>query len=110
MFNHRFNHRYSRFNRVMAVAVTFFLFLLFSVSFVYGKKKALLLILFPIYKGCSSGSVRLYNQGSVSQTDRGAVQYCYSGYWYSACHVGWDCPEANVVCRQLGYLGASKNF
>ena len=73
-------------------------------------RKRLLLILFPFFKGCSSGSVRLYNHGSVSETDRGTVQYCYSGTWYSACNVGWDCPEANVACRQLGYIGASKNF
>uniref|UniRef100_A0A1X7VNN3 SRCR domain-containing protein n=1 Tax=Amphimedon queenslandica TaxID=400682 RepID=A0A1X7VNN3_AMPQE len=79
----------------MAAVVTLFLFLLFSVSLVYG---------------CSYGSVRLYDNGSVNQTDRGTVQYCYSGYWNNACNVGWDCPEANVACRQLGYLGASTYY
>lgn len=55
------------------------------------------------------GSLRLYDAvNDANETGRGAVQYCYYGTWYSACQYSWDCREANVACRQLGYLGASK--
>ena len=52
---------------------------------------------------CSrTGSVRLYNT-ATDEEGEGAVQICYSGAWYSVCDYNWDCADANVVCRQLGY-------
>ena len=73
------------------------------------REQVFLLYLY-IKLGCSPhGSLRLYDAANnVDETGRGAVQYCYSGTWYSACDINWDCSEANVACRQLGYLGASK--
>ena len=58
-------------------------------------------------KGCTYGSIRLYDAyGDPNKTHAGSVQYCYSGTWYSACYINWDCREANVACRQLGYVKA----
>ena len=57
---------------------------------------------------CSThGSIRLYN--TISDVEgEGIVQVCYYGTWYSVCDEYWDCAEATVACRQLGYTyGAS---
>ena len=54
---------------------------------------------------CNSSDVRLYNSLGTTPGE-GSVQYCYSETWYSACDYDWDCREANVVCKQLGYVKA----
>lgn len=56
---------------------------------------------------CSTGSLRLYNTGT-NEDGVGAVQICYYNTWYSVCDYSWDCADANVACRQLGYIKASK--
>ncbi len=38
----------------------------------------------------------------------GSIQMCYYGTWYAECDHSWNCAEANVACRQLGYDKASK--
>ena len=52
-------------------------------------------------------TIRLFNTLTDIVGD-GSVQICYSGTWYAECDYGWDCTEANVACRQLGYDKASK--
>ncbi|XP_019854464.1 PREDICTED: scavenger receptor cysteine-rich type 1 protein M130-like isoform X2 [Amphimedon queenslandica] len=59
--------------------------------------------------GCCENSLRLYDVNADNETDsmsEGAVQYCYGGTWYGVCDYSWYCQEANVACRQLGFLGA----
>lgn len=54
---------------------------------------------------CTTGDVRLYG-GATPQ--EGTVEYCSHNSWHSACNYGWDCREANVVCRELGYEKAGQ--
>ena len=47
--------------------------------------------------------VRLVNGNSARE---GRFEILYDGVWGTVCGVEWDKPEANAVCRQLGYDGA----
>ena len=47
---------------------------------------------------CEDGDIRLVG-GSLSA---GRVEICSSGVWGTLCDSGWNNPDAEVVCRQLG--------
>lgn len=49
---------------------------------------------------CSAGTLRLV--GGDTSSD-GQVQVCYNGVWGSIASDGWGTPDAQVVCRQLGF-------
>ena len=41
--------------------------------------------------------------GGYSNKNQGRVEVFINGLWGSACGEGWSLPEADVVCRELGY-------
>ena len=56
-----------------------------------------------------NGVVRLYRNGVTSSSYYyGIVQIWYNGQWGNICDdYYYDQYEANVICHQLGYTGAS---
>ena len=59
--------------------------------------------------GAGNGAVRLYRNGLSSiDYSSGIVQVYYNGQWGYICDdFNFGLDEADVVCRQLGYTGAS---
>ena len=52
---------------------------------------------------CNETDVRLVD-GRLSDAN-GRVEICFNGLWGSVCDDWWDARDAQVVCRQLGYVG-----
>ena len=48
-------------------------------------------------------SVRL-----IPSSNSGLVQVRYNNTWGTICSFGWSLQDAHVVCRQLGYINATR--
>ena len=59
--------------------------------------------------GNGNGVVRLYRNGYTSSSNYyGIVQILYNGQWGNICDdTYYNQYEADVICHQLGYTGAS---
>ena len=56
---------------------------------------------------CDTGSVRLVNGTTMSE---GIVEVCLNGVWGNIISTGWNTPDAEVVCRQLGLLSECESY
>ena len=52
---------------------------------------------------CNHGDLRLV-QGMNFNSSAGRVEVCSRKQWVTVCDDDWDNNDAQVVCRQLGYL------
>ena len=57
------------------------------------------------YIVCEDGDIRLIGGSSATN---GIVEVCIAKEWGTVCADSWDLSDAQVVCRQLGYLESSK--
>ena len=55
---------------------------------------------------CNNGDIRLTDGRTQYE---GKVEICYDNHWGGLCGRSWDSNEANVVCRQLGYISIGES-
>ncbi|KAJ8050812.1 Deleted in malignant brain tumors 1 protein [Holothuria leucospilota] len=55
---------------------------------------------------CSSGTARGIRLRGGDEKNQGLVEIYAHGLWGTICNEGWGIQDANVVCRQLGFLEA----
>lgn len=61
--------------------------------------------------GCKDGELRLMNGSSPSiDRSKGRVEICYKNIYGTICDDFWDTPDAEVVCKVLGFNGNGMCF
>ena len=56
---------------------------------------------------CTNGEVRLVNGSGPHE---GRVEVCVNEAWGTVCSSSWNTDDANVVCKQQGYLPLGLKF
>ena len=56
---------------------------------------------------CTNGEVRLVDGGGPHE---GRVEVCINEAWGTVCSDNWNTDDANVVCKQQGYLRLGLNI
>lgn len=54
-----------------------------------------------VVSNCTDGELRLVDGSGPHE---GRVEVCVNQVWGTICSIGWSNEDANVVCKQLGYL------
>ena len=62
---------------------------------------------FVNFLGCVQGDIRLRGGRNSSQ---GRVELCNNNVWGTVCDDLWGTPDANVVCRQLGFASTGSKY
>ena len=58
-----------------------------------------------MYSACRNGDIRLIGGTNCYE---GRVEVCLDEQWQTVCDDSWGSSDAEVVCRQLGYLPSGK--
>ena len=60
------------------------------------------------YYSAEYGDLRLVdNDNSYTNVSAGRLEMYVNGIWGTICNLGFDFNDADVSCRQLGYLGVA---
>ena len=73
----------------------------------YQYKIITLKLLYCFTDPCPDNPIRLNGTNNVYS---GRVEYCYNGIFGTVCDDEWSLQDANVACRQLGFVGARRAY